>query len=350
MKISLTHLLTYSLIVLYAAPSAAYEYDVGFAKFKLTGYGSTAAMITDGGAGLSGGGGYFDNENIYNTSDFKIRGQVSRDDYGVIYSLDRLALDDKQFARDLFGYYDIGYGRFEFGQTDAVSVKMALGLPDVGGLRANDSALFIIGAPSDGYVTGTRYSPRVSFASKMQEKWQWGASAAAFGKGFDSAFDVGIKYKDPYSKFKTSYSVGLSYIDSPHGMITENGLPSVYADSRSTVALATNMQYNSFVFGAFARTVYDVNPQTIFRTDGINGGAGISYDLLAFSVSLSYMYSNTNVWGTANSGAIGMGENHAAFSSLRYKFSGYIDAWITGGFSDVENWTPFGALGLRVTF
>ena len=103
-----------------------------------------------------------------------------------------------------------------------------------------------------------------------------------------------------------------------------------------------NLQYNSLMFALTGRAIYDENPIGI-TGDGIIVGTGISYDLLKYTVSLSYTVSDTGIWHKDIDDFI----NHTVVSSFRYKYSEIVDGWFSIGFTDE---TPFVAAGIRATF
>jgi hypothetical protein len=88
--------------------------------------------------------------------------------------------------------------------------------------------------------------------------------------------------------------------------------------------------------------IYDNNPIGEI-SDGFVVGTGVSYDLLRYSVSLTYMLSDTGVWQSDIDDFI----DHMAIASFRYKYSENVDGWISGG---ITSQTPFVSVGLRLTF
>ena len=78
-------------------------------------------------------------------------------------------------------------------------------------------------------------------------------------------------------------------------------------------------------------------------SDGIAAGTGVSYDLLKYSVSLSYLFSDTAIW----SKNVDNYDVHSLIASVRYKYSENVDGWISGG---ITTDTPFVSAGMRVTF
>ena len=88
--------------------------------------------------------------------------------------------------------------------------------------------------------------------------------------------------------------------------------------------------------------IYDQNPIGDV-SDGFVVGTGVSYDLLKYSVSLTYMFSDTGVWQSD----IDDFYDNTVVASFRYKYSEFVDGWISGG---TTSETPFVSAGLRVTF
>ena len=77
--------------------------------------------------------------------------------------------------------------------------------------------------------------------------------------------------------------------------------------------------------------------------DGFVVGTGVSYDLLKYSVSLTYMFSDTGVWHSD----VDDFRDNMLIASFRYKYSENVDGWISGG---TTSKTPFVSAGLRLTF
>ena len=78
-------------------------------------------------------------------------------------------------------------------------------------------------------------------------------------------------------------------------------------------------------------------------SDGFAIGTGVSYDLLKYTVSLTYLLSDTGVWQSDVRDYI----DHTLLSSFRYKYSENVDGWISVG---ITTKTPFVSAGLRVAF
>ncbi len=319
----------------------AYEYDYNDLKLKLTGYGTAGVMNPDF-------------ETPVFIGDWRVRGQA---DYalsdtktiGAVYSIDQIAIDSERAARDAFVFIDnSNIGRAEFGFTDSVVRKMGVGLPDVGGLRVNDKPLFYKKMPpsgpviSDTTLNSGRYSLRTNIASVPTEAVQYGFSIAGLTGDYDYGIDFGMKYRRPEGKTKTAFYWGASYIDSPDGYNADIYAPSVTADWRAQVAAGLNMQYNSWVWGLTARAIYDQNPIGV-PSDGIFAGTGVSYDLLQYSISVSYLFSDTGIWQSDVDDFMA----HTGIASFRYKYSEYFDIWMSLG---ITTDTPFVSAALRVTF
>ena len=103
-----------------------------------------------------------------------------------------------------------------------------------------------------------------------------------------------------------------------------------------------NLQYNSWVWGTTARVIYDQDPIGPV-SDGFVLGTGVSYDLLRYSLSLTYMFSDTGVWHHD----VDDFRDNMLIASFRYKYSENVDGWISGG---TTSKTPFLSAGLRLTF
>ena len=154
--------------------------------------------------------------------------------------------------------------------------------------------------------------------------------------------DAGLKIRRPSGKVKTAYAFGASFMDNPRDFDNEVYTPGVTADWRAQMSLGMNLQYNSWIWGLSGRVIYDNNPIGEI-SDGFVVGTGVSYDLLRYSVSLTYMLSDTGVWQSDIDDFI----DHMAIASFRYKYSENVDGWISGG---ITSQTPFVSVGLRLTF
>ena len=236
----------------------------------------------------------------------------------------------------------------ELGFTDSVARKLGLGLPDVGGLRINDRPLFNEKIIPDGPViadttlTSGRSDPRINIVTAPDNGLQYGISASGFANNYDWAVDAGLKLRKPNGKLKTAYSVGVSFMNNPHDFDVEVYTPGVTADWRAQVSAGMNLQYNSWVWGVTGRVIYDQNPKGD-ASDGFVVGTGVSYDLLKYSISMTYMLSDTGVWQSDINDFI----DHMVIASFRYKYSERVDGWMSGG---ITSQTPFISAGLRITF
>lgn len=320
----------------------ALEYSTGNNSFKLTGYG-TAGMINP------------DIESPLFIGDWRARGQYTNSlsentKLGLVYALDQAALDKGNFSREAFGFIQSkSFGRIEFGFTDSIARKLGLGLPDVGGLRINDRPLYNERIHADGPIiadttltSGRSKSLRINAASNVQNGIQYGLSVAGLTDDYDWAIDAGLKIRKSSGKLKTAYSVGASFMSHPDNFDTEVYTPGVTADWRSQLSIAMNMQYNSWIWAITARAIYDQDPIGTV-SDGIVVGTGVSYDLLRYTVSLTYMMSDTGVWQNDVADFI----DHTVVASFRYKYSENLDGWISGGLTAK---TPFISAGMRITF
>lgn len=307
-------------------------------NFDLSGFG-TAGMIDPD----------FEHPNFI--GDWRVRGQFDfgvTDDMkmGAVYAMDQRALDSEKYARDAFAFIEYAdIGRAEIGYTDSVVRKLGLGLPDVGGLRVNDRPIFYKKIPprgaviSDTVLHSGRYDPRLNLVT-APGALQYGLSVSGLTHTYDYGLDFGMKYRHPAGKTKTSVYWGVSYIDNPNGFGVDAHLPDVTADWRGQFAAGANVQYNSWIFGATFRAIYDENAVGEY-TDGLHAGIGASYDLLKYSISASYLFSDTGVWEKQSM------ITHSGILSLRYKYSKNLDLWMSGG---ITGDTPFVSVALRVTF
>lgn len=287
-------------------------------------------------------------------SDWSVRGQMTYDandvyKLGIVYSLNQQTVDDDDYINDLFALWQIrDVVRVEIGLTDSVSEKLGLGLPDVGGLRMNDNPLlFTEIKPNKRIISDTILdtgdgSPRINVVSVPHDGIQYGISVAGFSDEYAFTLDGGIKIRRPNGKTKTAYSLSASFMSQPDGFEQSPFSLPVVADWRAQVAAAMNVQYNSFMFALSGRAIYDKNPVGVV-SDGIILGAGVSYDLLKYTVSLSYTFSDTGVWQDDIKDSM----NHTVVSSFRYKYSENVDGWISLGRSLQ---TSFVAAGMRLTF
>lgn len=320
----------------------ALEYESGNNSFKLTGYG-TIGMINP------------DIETPLFIGDWRVRGQFTNSDinntkFGLVYALDQAALDKGNFSRETFVFLQSKkIGRIEIGFTDSIARKLGLGLPDVGGLRINDRPLYNEKIHPEGPIiadttltSGRSRSLRINMASNTVNGTQYGLSVSGITDDYDWAIDAGLKIRNSSGKLKTAYSVGASFMSHPDNFDNEVYTPGVTAEWRSQLSLAMNLQYNSWIWGITARAIYDNNPIGAI-SDGFVVGTGVSYDLLKYTVSLTYMMSDTGVWQNDIADFI----DHTVVTSFRYKYSELVDGWISGGLTAK---TPFISAGIRITF
>lgn len=320
----------------------ALQFDYDRVSVKLTGYGTVGMIEPDFKSPLFIG-------------DWRARGQITYTasqeyKFGLVYAMDQAALDKGNFSRETFAFVESkSLGRIEVGFTDSIARKLGLGLPDVGGLRINDRPLFNEKIIPDGPViadttltSGRSNSLRLNIASAPATGVQYGISVVGLTDNYDWAIDGGIKIKNSSGKIKTAYSVGASFMKNPDDFDNEVYTPGVTADWRAQVSLGMNMQYNSWIWGTTARVIYDKNPIGPV-SDGFVVGTGISYDLLKYSISLTYMFSDTGVWQKN----VDDFADNTAIASFRYKYSEFVDGWISGG---ITSKTPFISAGLRLIF
>ena len=275
---------------------------------------------------------------------------------GAVYSIDADAVDSDEYVHDAFVLFqDRNIGRAEFGLTHSIARKMGLGLPDVGYLRINDKSILYKKLTlnkvliSDTTATTNHDALRLNLATISTDYGQYGISFAGPGGDFDYAVDTATKFKQPFGKLKAAYSVALSYMDKPHGFEENSYTAPVYADWRGQVALGLNLQYNSFVFGLSSRLIYDESPNTR-ASDGFVAGTGVSYDFLQSSISLNYLFSDTNLWNHNDkiTGEQMSGDyTHTGIASFRYKYTERTSIFMSAGTAST---TPFFAVGIRSGF
>lgn len=268
---------------------------------------------------------------------------------GLVYSLDAQRIQAHRYVTDAFMLFeDRGMGRIEFGLTESIAAKLGLGLPDVGGLRMNDNPIFYKRiSPHGTVVTDTTLDTgfkalRVNLASAPTNPVQYGLSVAGLTDDYKFAVDAGAKWRRPAGKLKTALSLGASFMDAPDNFYQSEFSPRVTADWRAQGTVGLNLQYNSIVWGTTFRAIYDQNPVGTV-SDGIAAGTGFSYDLLQYTVSLSYIFSDTGIWHSD----IENYTDHTVIASLRYKYSENVSGWMSVGMTTE---TPFLAVGLRIGF
>lgn len=320
----------------------ALEYTLGNNSLKLTGY-ATGGMINP------------DIEIPVFIGDWRVRGQLTNSSFentkiGLVYALDQAAMDKGNFSREAFGFVQMkSFGRIEIGFTDSIARKLGLGLPDVGGLRINDRPLYNEKIHPNGAViadtvltSGRSNSLRINLASNSNNGVQYGVSVSGITDDYDWAIDTGVKLRKSDGKLKTAYSIGTSFMNKPNNFDNEIYTPGVTADWRAQMSLGMNLQYNSWLIGLTGRVIYDQNPIGDI-SDGFVIGTGVSYDVLKYSISLTYMLSDTGVWQNDIDDFI----DHTVVASFRYKYSENVDGWISGG---TTSKTPFISAGMRITF
>ena len=326
-----------------SANAAPIEYNDGDFSARVSGYGNVGIIEPN-----------FALNNVAFLGDWSVRGQMTyaadeTHKLGMVYSLNQQTVDEKGYINDLFALWQVkGLGRLEIGLTDSVTEKLGLGLPDVGGLRMNDNPLLYkeihVNGPiiADTILDTGDCSPRVNIVSSQIGSAQYGLSVAGLSDEYNFTLDGGIKIRRPNGKTKTAYSLGASFTSRPDDFKQSQFSPRVTADWRAQFSAAMNLQYNSFMFALTGRAIYDKDPIGV-TADGIILGSGISYDLLKYTVSLSYMFSDTGIWHHDIENHI----NHTVVSSFRYKYSENVDGWMSLGISsDAE----FISAGIRLTF
>ena len=90
--------------------------------------------------------------------------------------------------------------------------------------------------------------------------------------------------------------------------------------------------------------IYDHKPTNI-SSDGFVAGTGVSYDLLQYSVSLNYLYSDTTVWKHSENNTTR--KYNTVLASFRYKYSENAHLFMSGGITADK---PFFAVGLKAGF
>lgn len=293
--------------------------------------------------------------------DWDVKGQVfyklnRSQKFGAVYSIDADCVEDDEYIHDAFVLFeDRDVGRAEFGLTHSIARKMGLGLPDVGYLRINNKSILhkkldikhvLI---SDTAATTGHESLRLNLATANTDYGQYGISVSGLSDDYEYALDAAIKIKQSLGKVKTAYSLAVSYMDKPEDYYENTFSPHVTADWRAQAALGFNLQYNSWIWGINARMIYDENP--ISKTaDGLVAGTGLSYDFLRSSVSLTYLYSDTDIWDHKDKfgNKIPHGDFvHTTLASFRYKYSEHTHLFMSGGYADA---TPFFSVGIKSGF
>lgn len=318
----------------------ALEYNPGNWNLKLTGYGTAGPAVTRDDFGA--------------VTDWQLRGEASYREsedwaFGAVVSQDAWGVMRENPLRDAFLYTESPWGRAELGFTNNIAAKLGLGLPDVGGLRINmDPVIYELADPypmlTRTTVSGTSFAFRANAVSAPTNPVQFGFSFAPSQRRFNSASDFGLKYKHSEGKTKLALSLGASFIDKPSGLAGDIYAPRVHADWRGQLSAGMNLQYNSWIWGLTAKATYDRNPLGAL-SDGLAFGTGVSYDLLNWSASVSYMLSDIGIFHE--------GENyfaHTGILSLRYKINQFLNVWTSGGIIASVETSPFISGGLMVKF
>lgn len=329
------------LIICTTIPAHGYEYTIGRTTFKLNGYATGGILEPD-----------FNKTEFI--GDWRVRGEMNFDatentTLGAVFAMDANAVDDKKYMREGFVFMQYKtLGRTEVGFTDSIARKLGIGLPDVGGLRINDKPLFYkkikpLGPViADTTMTTGRRALRLNVASVPVSGVQYGISVAGITDDYDYTIDAGLKIRQPNGKMKLAYSLGASFMGNPNGYCTDSYNPDVNADWRAQLTGGMNIQYKSWMFGLTTRLIYDHNPIGNV-SDGLVVGTGVSYDILNYSLSLTYLFSDTGIW-ERNAPDYA---DHTVVGSFRYKYSQNVDCWMSLGMTTK---TPFLSVGLRFTF
>jgi len=291
--------------------------------------------------------------------DYRIRGQTNyavRGGWtlGAVYSMDNVAYEFGRVYSDAFIFTEGPYGRAELGFTESVAAKLGVGLPDVGALRISNSPILYKITDTDGVisnpgVTGSRYAFRASTVSVPTRPFQIGISVAPFDSRFNSATDFGVKYRQPHGRTKYAIAFGAGHMDGPRALYADLYTPKVTASSRSQATLGANIQHRSWNIGATVRGIYDRNAESA-PSDGLQTGAGVSYDFLNWSASGSYILSNIGIWDN-NPDYPNSITTHTGIASLRYKIDKHFNVFASAGaVSQSGDVQPFIAAGLHGQF
>ena len=337
-----------ALVCLYCVSANAVEHTSGNWKFKLDADAMGGFLETRDDKPL-----FIDDWGVKTTALYSFDKDTR---IGAVYSIDADAIDSDDWAHDAFVLFeDRNYGRAEFGLTHSIARKMGLGLPDVGYLRINDKSLLYKKLDlkrvliSDTTATTGHEALRLNMATRQTEYGQYGLSIAGGGDDYNYAIDLASKIKQSDGKLKRAYSFAVSYMDRPNGYEENSYSPIVNADWRGQIATGVNLQYNSFIWALSARLIYDKNP-TIKTADGLVAGTGVSYDLLQYTLSLNYLFSDTNVWSHRDkitNEQMSGDYVHTTLASFRYKYSEHTSMFMSGGFADS---TPFFSVGIKTGF
>lgn len=270
---------------------------------------------------------------------------------GAVYAIDAIAVDEKQWKHEIFALWQIkDVGRAELGNTPSVARKLGIGLPDVGGLRINEEPLFYKKVAPRGPIisesilsTGHNHDAlRLNWVGTSIENVQYGLSIAGLSDDFKYSVDGAVKFKNSDGKLKSAISLAASFMDKPDGLEASIYSPSVFSDWRAQASVGLNLQYNSLVWGTSVRGIYDRNPIGDV-SDGLSLGTGLSYDFMRFSVSVSYLLSDTGIWHSDVEKYV----DNTVLGSMRYKYSEYMDIWVSVG---TTSKTPFISGALRISF
>ena len=326
----------------------ALEYSINKWNFKLDADGMVGFLETKDDKPL-----FIDDWDVKTQLSYKFN---STQRLGAVYSIDADCVEDDEYIHDAFVLFeDRKIGRTEFGFTHSIARKMGLGLPDVGYLRINDKSILYKKLDlkrvliSDTAATTGHDALRLNLATVSTDYGQYGISVSGLNDDYHYAFDLAMKFKQPSGKLKAAYSLAMSYMDTPKDYSENNYSPSVTADWRAQMAAGINLQYNSFIWGTSLRMIYDYNP--IAKTaDGLVAGTGVSYDLLQSSVSITYLFSDTNVWNHTDKNGVKLESGdyvHTVLASFRYKYTENTSVFMSGGLADT---TPFFSVGLHSGF
>lgn len=266
---------------------------------------------------------------------------------GLVYAIDDIATSHGECFHEVFLYsQDNSLGRAEIGLNHSIASKLGIGLPDVSGLRFNEYPLFYKNIkPKSAIISNTTLfsgheSLRLNLATISRNGIQYGVSASGLGDEYNYDIDFAIKIKNSVGKIKTALSFATSFIDSPSNFEADIYNPEVTADWRAQTAMGFNLQYNSFIWGLSGKIIYDKQP-LIPASDGFIAGSGISYDLLKYTLSLSYLFSETGLWHNETHNY----QDHSTIASFRYKYTENIHLWLSGG---ISTQTPFVSAGIKM--